>query len=384
MDRGVLAGRAGILAACAASWWAAVGRAGDDAVYELVRHLGDASYAVRREAAAQLRQLGPTAQHALREARDSEQLEVRRHAARLLEDLQRAEQLRRIDAFAKAEPGPGDHDLPGWPRFQQSVGDDRTSRQLFVDMHRAEPWLFRLLAEDEPFGALLRAYESRCVELEYDHTHGRSPANLAASVGALLFIGSEGRLEISDSTAGAICHFVHDREFCAALSNGRQGALLRKLVCGWVAQPGGAAAYHRMRLAMRNGLPEGIVPALTVIRQSERPWSAPYAVLTIGKLGGAEHLAELEPLFHDRAEYGTSDGDAAAALSTQLGDVALAAALHLTGQDPVEYGFERLKPSEHFLFELSTVGFAREADRVAAFEQWRRWKSAQDGTAKER
>ena len=45
--------------------------------------------------------------------------------------------------------------------------------------------------------------------------------------------------------------------------------------------------------------------------------------------------------------------------------------IHLSGQKPADFGFERAQPNGTILFNTATLGFAKSDDRDAALAKWR-------------
>ena len=340
----------------------------------LVEQLGDRRFRIRRQAAQSLRQIGLPALKALQNAIKSPDLEVRVRAAQLLEDVERLDHERRLRAFLANPDDQSDRVLPGWKRYRESVGDDRVSRELFVEMQRAEPKLFRML---EAGGKeLTNRYETRCVELQSDYSHGHRRKAAMGSVCAMLFVGGVPEVTMSDQTAVVIYNFAHYTEFRTALTSGPKVNQFRKLLGGWIARPGAAAAYQRTRLAMRYNLSEGLVPALEVVSSGGSNSHLQYAILAVGKLGGREHVPVLEKLLDNQAVLGTTRLNNQPNATCEVRDMALAVILHLTGQDPKQYGFKRLRQDSQNLFSANSAGFANDVERKTAFKKWAEWKAA--------
>jgi len=55
---------------------------------------------------------------------ESSDLHVRRTCRRLLDEILEADLRRRLDTLLADRDGAGQHDLPGWKRFQETIGDD--------------------------------------------------------------------------------------------------------------------------------------------------------------------------------------------------------------------------------------------------------------------
>ena len=49
--------------------------------------------------------------------------------------------------------------------------------------------------------------------------------------------------------------------------------------------------------------------------------------------------------------------------------------LHLTGQEPLTYGFLQVRPHPQTMFEPSSLGMENDERRAAAAEQWRAWRA---------
>ena len=61
--------------------------------------------------------------------------------------------------------------------------------------------------------------------------------------------------------------------------------------------------------------------------------------------------------------------------SVQVRDVALANLLHLTGQEPLTYGFLHARSHPQWVFDATSLGMENDEQRDAAAEQWRAWRA---------
>jgi hypothetical protein len=155
---------------------------------ELVRRLGEASFAERERASEALRNLGSDAVAALEAGLKSPDAEVRRRAADLLPLARRSERDILLDEFIAGHPGER-LVLPGWERFRKLAGDDLPARRYYVTLLRGEPALLETLEKDVngPGGQLAersRRFMSR----------GAAPGPAAASdetgINALLLVAA--------------------------------------------------------------------------------------------------------------------------------------------------------------------------------------------------
>ena len=63
--------------------------------------------------------------------------------------------------------------------------------------------------------------------------------------------------------------------------------------------------------------------------------------------------------------------------SAQVRDVALAAMIHIIGQNPRDYGFTELRPHKDYLYAANTAGFGSEERRNRALRKWALWAKVQ-------
>ena len=146
-----------------------------------------------------------------------------------------------------------------------------------------------------------------------------------------------------------------------------------------------------MMLALQNNLKEGLDPALELLKADGMSQHfKQYAMLTVAKLGGKEHIPLIEPYLDDKTvctTHTTMQGGKRTMYQTQLRDVALVAIIHLSGKDPKDFGFNRLVRGEPYLFNPGTMGFEKEENdekdeaRDAAFAKWREFQEKQQGAA---
>ena len=102
-----------------------------------------------------------------------------------------------------------------------------------------------------------------------------------------------------------------------------------------------------------------------------------YAVLSLGKLGGKQHLADIEPLLNDNAICASQQLAQNQVVQTKVCDVALAVMVRLSGQKLTDYGFTRAQENTMMLYNVSTLGFAEDAHRQTAISKWREWSKSQ-------
>jgi hypothetical protein len=375
----------------------------------LVAQLGAASYERREQAAHSLQEIGAAALPSLRSAIAHSDLEIRYRAQDLLERIELVEQTRVLREFlSSGDPALGEL-LHGWKRFARLVGHDLSARALFAHMHQEEPEIMRLCDRSGP--ELSNLIEERSLQFRSSSqraaTAGMSPATLAV----FLFIMLDPQTELSGGANSLMSVVLRQSQISDMLSEEGNSAF-RRLMTRWIADADEVPPSQRVHVAVTYSLETGVVPALELIRSQARGSQIQNAIFAIAKLGGPDHLADLEPLLVDDsvlAEH--QQGNAARHLPSQVRevarhlaefeaqqyvdamhadapdaeevaysslvcDVALVAMLHLTGQNPHDYGFTKLRPNKYF-YEHNTAGFDSQQQRARALSQWRLWCKVQ-------
>jgi hypothetical protein len=102
------------------------------------------------------------------------------------------------------------------------------------------------------------------------------------------------------------------------------------------------------------------------------------AVLAVGRFGSAADVPTLEPLLEDNTDYlptRVANLPQGPIYPVQVRDVALAVLLHLTGQEPFDYGLVHARPHPLTVYDATSLGMENDARRTAAIAQWRAWKN---------
>ncbi len=101
------------------------------------------------------------------------------------------------------------------------------------------------------------------------------------------------------------------------------------------------------------------------------------AILMISRFGDKPQIKQIEDLLEDATNCGTVQVEKPPhQVELQIRDVALAALLHMTGQDLKEYGYDSAQEYGPTVFQVGTLGFADAATREAALKKWSEWRGA--------
>lgn len=367
---------------CAASTAVATDRPDESTarIESWIQQLGDDSYEQRQAATERLIELGPPAKEALVEGLRDPDAEIRSRCRRILNVVLDLDHEQRVDAFAADTTGRDGHGLPGWRRYRQLAGDDPAARELFVAMQRDEPYLIEVSESAPQFVA--DAFQVRCEQLQQEvfaTDLGQRQSVSLGTVAALFFVASNGQVAVSDQMVSYLHSFSYQPTFQQTLQEGaadRFAPPLRKLLGAWVGRSTTSLSnYQNFVLALRYDLSEALRPALDALQTEQgKPHVLHYALFIVGRFGGPEHLDAVESLLADSDVCGTFHVDDLE-LPTEVRDLALAVALHLTAQDHEEYGYAALRRNPQLLFLPNTIGFRTSAARESALQKWRAWRS---------
>jgi hypothetical protein len=277
---------------------------------ELVRRLGDPSFAEREGASAAILRLGRSAVPALEGGLKDSDAEVRRRCAELLPLARRSDLEIRFDQFTAAA-GDGPAPLPGWAHFRQLAGDDRAARLCFVALGRADHQLLETLEKDPALVGSQLAERTRRVAPLLRPAPGPDAAAGGGSELAGLLLAAACSADKNTSTAHQFFNTLY--------------------------QPA-------MRSLVRDGVAERRLLSLFLARQLDEPWRLQQTVWLARNLGLSEFLeGTLKPRVRRQAAEAAAKPDDPG----NLYQVASAANLLGLG-DAIE---THLKPAAHTLAE---------------------------------
>ena len=349
----------------------------------LIRKLGDRSYATREAATRALVQIGVPGKDELINALKDPDAEIRYRAKLVLSEVLQLDWRNRLEAFVADTKGEREHQLPGWDRYRKMVGDNITARRLFADMQRQEPGLLEASEVSAKFAG--DAVASRCQQIQdARRMPGRSTDRQIplGAIATLLFVSSDEGVPITTQTAASLTNFCYEPDFGKSIAGG-DPTPIKKILGDWISRGFGkdsTAMHQTMMLALKFNIPEGIVPALGILKDGgANPHMRQYAILVVGRFGGPEHIAQLEPLLSDAAVCIQQQitANKGFAIETQIRDVALAVMVHLAKQKLPDFGFTRAQGNATVLYNTASLGFATPEDRDAALSKWRAWREQQ-------
>jgi RNA polymerase sigma factor (sigma-70 family) len=363
----------------------------DPEAEKLVKQLGAPAFADREAAEKKLLAVPAAAVNAVRAGMTSSDPEIAARSQALLPRLMSA-------ALAVS-------DHPVWTRFKKSIGDDAATRKLFLDMiadgRRAE-LLDRAEANPAKANEVYAAELTKWVEAMKEGfrqaeraAQGRTGELLPKSgvptrgeFATLLFLGTY------PATAKVTYRIVGDADRVAyhgVLGFGLNGPgdpaksagillEVRRLFAAWLAvRADSGIVAHGLWLATFHDIKESIPAARAALADEKTDREARgFAALAVGHLGSKDDLPLLEKVLTDDRVFQQTQFTTAGVVmpvTCQVRDAALAAVLHLRGQDPVDYGFSmyQKRKDPDLMKKYHLVGFFDSEGRDAAHAKAKAW-----------
>jgi len=344
----------------------------------LVDQLGSDQFRQRELAARRLIRLGPSSLTFLDEALKNGSTEVRRRATEVASAIRKADQLRRTAAFEARLEGDGEAAVPGWNEFRSRVKDAPNCRALYAQMLRAEWDLLEAAASDSSnVGALLIKHAQKHNRLvRYDRK--KESIGIAAAV---MYVGAEldaGVLAKTGRVVDGWCRLANVKQ-CLTRPSEPLSQSFRQVLINWINID--ATNYYGSRLADEYEIREGIPAIQRVALDTEENLSyRRWALHSLAKLGNVTHVAEIASVLEDETVcYMQRVGRGKKPkFVVQFRDIALGVSLHLSGQDPKDYNFDKVKMGVRgAVFQLNTLGFSSDEKREDAFRKWGEFLAAQ-------
>ncbi len=340
---------------------------------QLVRQLGNSSFAARSLAEQQILGLGFESYSAIVEAAEGDDPEIRYRAQRLLKILLRSafadhQHLIRHNPWSVPEAF-----APGWEAFQQLLGDGVDSRKLYVQILNSETDL--MLALTQPGWRL--QFEKRCADLKaFSHQRQRIELQPGA-IAALLFLAAHPENQPSGSASSVIYMLIRDSNFRNAAEQSTSSGVLKSLIGIWIRKSNNASPIQRLEDAAAFEIDAAMDVARDAIKnRNTRHANSIHLVNSIfylAKYGGQDVIEELELLLNDRQQLQRSSRNPEA--NVQVRDAALVALLHITRQNPQSYGYNSLRRRTGYLYIGNSAKPTSVESRENAIRKWRQWRA---------
>jgi hypothetical protein len=352
----------------------------NDRIARLINDLGSDEFAIREAASDELARLGLTAVGPLQAASTNADREIRLRSQRVLGLIRQQDVERRLQAFLRHQEEVDDDPLPGWGRFQKTYGDSESSRDLFIQMQRADaPLMQSLEAGPRSASAVLT---QRTAQNRQTQQGGGEQLSLG-QVAAALFVAAEEDVSVPAPTLTILLTQCYQQSIRGVLSGRGQQDIPRKMLGTIIRRSDDLAAYQAMNVAYQFNMTEGIVPAQKILSKqgsNRSPPMAQLALMTVARLGDASQLPIVERLLTDSTQLSRMQENATI-YDLQVRDAALATAVILTKQDLKAYfdipPKQPLSDPQMIFFNARVIGFTNEKQREAVFKKWDEYKARQ-------
>jgi hypothetical protein len=307
--------------------------------------------------------------------------EVRFRCRQLLPRIFELEMQARLEAFLADPDGKKDHDLPGLSRFRKMFGLGPAARELFVSMIRSDGRLMEAV-EAEPAQVAEEKLMVRCAQLQplvFSRRPNQTGALHLGDIAQLLFLGLHPDVTLSSQSIAQINQFLYRQEVRGWVTAGDQAALMKKLLLAWLNKniDDVNTGYMISNLTQTLPMKELVEPALKI---AANPKGFPHVrvsvLAAVGRLGDKNLLPKLEPLIDDTTQVQQFAFNQMRGW-VQVGDVALAMAVHLSGQKPADYGYDAVRQNPNWIHSYYYLGFENDQKRAAAKKKWKDWLAAQ-------
>ena len=340
-------------------------------IQQWIEELGSPTFATRVAATSSLHKAGETAIPALERAMETAGSEAKQRIETILKRLQQNTfdgRLQRLIDRPTAESATG---LPEWERFSKTVGSDQQSIEFYIRLLQAEPALFAIAFKD-PAGLRI-ALQERAEELM---PQGKKPLAID-SFAALMLLASNEDVILRGSTSYNITTMLV-KDYPAAFRL-KDGSRYLKLVGDWILRPS-IAVGRPLKFVRSHRLPQGPVLARRTLAGVLRANDGIDALMLLKDQGTVDDIVLVEALFDpNNANYNqrSDRGVIFKGKKTDIqytccyGDLALAVAIAMRGQNPADFGYTKGAPNvAAFSFNEGTTGFESEDDRQAAREKY--------------
>ena len=347
----------------------------------LIAQLGNAKFAIRKSAGEKLAKIGLPAYQALEEATRDGDREIRYRAEKVLSVIRQNDLNRRLTIFLASLDSPEDRSLPSWPRFKAAHGNTSVTRNLFVEMQRAEGELLAQLDADPRQATDLLGKRAMALSQEQNRLNREGVSLPLGQIAAVFFVASEPDIKPSTNTVALLLQLGTQPSLRAATvavdasdkPTKEKSVITRKLLGSVIARAEDSALMQAVQLAMNYDLKAGLGPALKLLDSPPRVrFYTQYALALVARFGDDSHLAVLEKFFTDNTLLSTTSSRGVRK-EVQVRDSALAAAVFLTKQGLKDY-FDLPDNLPQGAGPLSNsalnIGFENDVQRTAAFAKW--------------
>ena len=334
-------------------------------IEELVKQLGAATFATRELATNELLAIGTPALPAVQAGAVSQDREVRYRSRLILQQLSLQNREETIQHFVNGTLDNNTQMLPGWHEFSSIAGDAEKSRILFGNMLRHEWQLLDTAFRGDSL-AVGEMISNRLIQLERRY-RGNQTSIPEGSFAACLFVA--GNKDVFLREPIRVFRLCERTEVRTSLVRSENRESMRRFLGRIIAKRlDSITVAQQLLFSCLYEIPEGLEVARQQLSDpTSRSYDRQNSILLIAKLGTAADIPLLETALDD-------DSVPFRVQKVQIREIALAALIHLSGEDHKAFGFDNLRRDSTWVFQSISLAMTKEK-RTAATAKWRSRKN---------
>lgn len=270
----------------------------DERIAELVEKLGSNRFEERESSSRELQKIGEPALPALRIATQSKDREVRVRAEQLVRALE--EKIRKSVTlrFLRETDPKLDFGMTGWRFASEYLGTGRKAKELFMEIYQANPKTIGLLETSREAGIV-----------EVTNLAGRMSANIMAGsdptigdTGLLLLAMYLPEIQANGSVHDAVKSATFSGDYKRAIMLDDKETPARKIFGHWISIVNDANASRAMLTARETRIPESAILARRMLNTELDDSDAMVAISLILLFGDKQDVPLLEGMLNDERE----------------------------------------------------------------------------------
>lgn len=353
-----------------------------DSPGDLVKKLGDRSFKVRTDAAAQLVKLGSAAVPALIDGTKHRDAEVAEQCRALLPRAQALDRSEKLAVLLRDSDAPPPKGLPGLEQFLKVTGDSKPARDLYGDLIRQHEKAM-VARENDPTAAGDLFYQyGEDINGRFREGLKTAKSKFAAMVVSpteitfFFVFAADPRVNWQRRHVIYQNMLVLNTKVKAALTEGEQAPAMRKLFMNWLSyEPIDMFSQAGFELAAELKMPDFLPQAVKLINDKDAPAKTKaMSMISLLQIGSKEHIRNLTPHLTDKTEVCVANfrGNV---FRTQLRDVAMGMSIQLAGERLEDYGLgdRRFGDGRGIPRCLYYYGFTDQSSRDESHAKWKAW-----------
>lgn len=353
---------------------------------KLVSLLASEDFEEREEAQSLLGKMGRLAMPALLQglnANPSPEVRFRCHS--LIRKAANEDFKARLATFLADVDAKYDHDLAGWNEFNKLTGNSAVSRAVFADLLKSaknRELIMALASSPEELGIQVAARKQQFYTERFPRTANtpKKEQSIADQV-ALMFAESHVESKHIPRTISNTTIFNLQRLATDVATAGERTPVYKAVIGRWIETRDDMSSMHfAMSMATSLSLPKSGNAVAAKLLQFKGASVAirMNAALSLAKNGAKEQLGAIENAFDDDTAVTIRRGAVNGGIenvTVQVRDIALAAAVMLTGQKTEDYGLVEQYKQRPAVYAYNYTNWQMpDAKRKAAFEKWKAWR----------